>query len=213
MLFQQSKQSPIKTYQLSSTNMQPFALKHPTTHKRVALLAPCSFSSTQRQMEHNVTPNVNLARSHEGLKTMTCSTTSSFEKDLDPASSGQTITVNDRSNCQESLVIRNSGDLLESNQGFCPTIEMTFSMANIPGDFPNMNGDSKHPEVVTTKIVGFDSDDVVELESDDEIVCIDDSADSSIDYCPREDLMIEGNNMSQPFTSTINAEETIVHLD
>ena len=54
MLFQQSKQSPIKTYQLSSTNMQPFALKHPTTHKRVALLAPCSFSSTQRQMEHNL---------------------------------------------------------------------------------------------------------------------------------------------------------------
>ena len=60
------------------------------------------------------------------------------------------------------FVIRNSGDLLESNQGFCPTIEMTFSMANVPGDFPNMNGDSKHPEVVTTKIVGFDSDDVVE---------------------------------------------------
>ena len=212
-LFQQSKHSPIKTYQISSTNMTPFALKHPTTQKRVALQAACSFSPKLCQTKDNVTPNTNLASSDKHLQTVS----SSSDRDLVLPSTSQRLstsntTVNDLSNYPEIPNISHCKDLISNEQGFLPTIEMTFSMANIPGDFPNMNRNSKNPEIVTTKIVGFDSNDVIDLESDDDIVCIDDNLDSSIDYSPREDLLIEQNNRPHP-SSIINTEENVVLLD
>ena len=113
---------------------------------------------------------------------------------------------------QQPSKTNDSGYLIDSEEGQLPTIEMTFSMAYKPQDFPVSEEHSSDPDIVTTKIIGFETEDVVEIESDDEIVCIDDGDHSYIDYRPREDTSNEVN-YTTPSTSSKNIEPNTVVLD
>ena len=210
-LFQQSKKSPIKTYQ--SSNIKPFGLKHPTTHKKVALLPACSSSPKSSIINDHVGNRNTTLPCNKDLETI-C-TSSSSERDLvlpcslsNDESSYTTVDKQQTTSTSESTNIDNQ----ECN---LPTIEMTFSMANMPRDFPNTQDDNTDPEILTTKIIGFDSNNVVEIESDDDdIVCIDDSSDSYIDYRPREDLSIQTNTVYRSIpTVSRDIEEHTVTLD
>ena len=208
-LFQQSKQSPIKTYQV--TNHKPFALLHPTTHKKVALQPACSISPRTSAIEHskNIEADSN-SPSRNCLQTMQGAVSSSLgENSVPPGSIQNTDNLN---KLQPPSRASDSGYLIDSEEGQLPTIEMTFSMAYKPQDFPVPEEDSSDPDIVTTKIIGFETEDVVEIESDDEIVCIDDGDHSYIDYRPREDSSNEVN-YNTPSTSSKNIEPNTVILD
>jgi len=211
-LFQQSKKSPIKTYQKS--NIKPFGLKHPTTHKKVALLAACSSSQTSPIINDHIGKRDTTLTHNKDLETI-CALSSS-ERDLVlPCSLSNIESSYPTVDKQQTTSTGESTNIIDNQEGNLPTIEMTFSMANIPRDFPNTQDDSTDPEILTTKIIGFDSNNVVEIESDDDdIVCIDDSSDSYIDYRPREDLSIQTNALyrSIPRVSR-DIEENTVTLD
>ena len=72
-LFQQSKKSPIKTYQ--NSNIKPFGLKHPTTHKKVALLAACSSSQTSSIINDHIGKRDTPLTCNKGLTAMQLFTT------------------------------------------------------------------------------------------------------------------------------------------
>ena len=209
-LFQQSKKSPIKTYQ--SNNVKPFGLKHPTTHKKVALLPACSSSPKSSIINDHVSNRNCTLTCNEHLK-KTCALSSS-ERDLVlPCSLSKDESSYTTVDKQQSTSTSESTNIIDNQECNLPTIEMTFSMANMPRDFPNTQDDNTDPEILTTKIVGFDSNDVVEIESDDDdIVCIDDSSDSYIDYRPKEDLSTQTNTIyrSIPIVSRDIEEHTVI---
>ena len=211
-LFQQSKKSPIKTYQ--SNNIKPFGLKHPTTHKKVALLPACS-SSLKSSIINDPVGNRNTTFARNEHPEKVCALSSSENDLVLPCSLSKDESSYTTVDKQQTTSTSESTNIIDNQECNLPTIEMTFSMANIPRDFPNTQDDNTDPEILTTKIIGFDSNNVVEIESDDDdIVCIDDSSDSNIDYRPREDLSTQTNTIYRSIpTISRDIEEHTVILD
>ena len=186
-LFEQSKTSPIKTYTVPTTSSLPFALKHPVTNKRIKLQSDSSLtSSVIEKLPNTVSSSANIEIIPQSI-------INSSVKEQTASNSGDNANISITSSnpsaqndFKETKAIIHY-DSLDDGPSL-PTIEMIFSMANVPRDFPPLN--PEEPEILTTKIIKpNDSNDVIQLidSDDDDIVCMDNSPASPTNYSPRED--------------------------
>jgi hypothetical protein len=219
-LFEQSKYSPIKTYPVPNIPSLPFALKHPVTKKRVLLQSDLSMNTT----DINHLPKTNLSLEDSSDRSSESISSSMIDNlQIQPIASSSCEPSNNTSTSTPSdakKVVKEIGRSL-SNDEECqlPTIEMIFSMAHVPRDFPpTIDKDSEKPEIVTTKIITFnDTNDVVQLSEsdDDDVICMDENPSSPTDYSPREDPYNHENNIIMRSSSSIveNLEDNVILLD
>ena len=223
-LFEQSKHSPIKTYPRPNISSLPFALKHPATNKRVLLQSDLSRSTADVNP-----PKTNLSledddSSDRSSENISCSMIDNLQKQ--PIASGSGEPSNNTSMSTPSDAKKGVKETVmnivhcSSNEEGCqlPSIEMIFSMANVPRDFPpTINRNSENPEIVTTKIITFnDTNDVVQLSEsdDDDVICMDENPSSPTDYSPREDPYDHGNSILRRASSSIGENnEDVILLD
>ena len=226
MLFAESKNFPreIPIAPETFTSNLPFALKHPLTHRRVMLQpgAPMSVLVVDKYPKSAVRSSTNvenISSSRINSAEKQPDTTTSSSENVNSISSSSTSSIEKK---PAEIEIINSFKPLDDKTSQLPTIEMSFSMRNPPRTISDMMnttlGDTEEIEVLQTNIINAnDSQDNVQLiESDDDIICMEDNPCSPIDYTPRENPYDYCYNaIVPPSTSTGGnaSDNTVILLD